>query len=135
MSIHGIYVHILFVICVIALRGKPKEERRNLQIEFVNTQSKEKDTALHVAAQAGYEETVKTLVSIGADVNKRTDTKQTPLHLAAISGQANVVRYLVMHHANINAKDEDFMTPLHRSVRNRFLQSIFLKYFYLQAYY
>ena len=110
--------------------GKPKEERHNLQIKFVNTQSKERNTALHLAAQAGYEETVKTLVSIGADVNKRTDKKQTPLHLAAISGQANVVRYLVMHCANINAKDEDFMTPFHRSVQVKFLALSIPYYFH-----
>ena len=89
--------------------GKPKEERHNLQIKFVNTKSKERNTALHLAAQAG------------ADVNKRTDKKKNPLRLAAISGQANVVRYLVMHYANINAKDEDFMTPSHRSVQVKFL--------------
>ena len=83
--------------------GKPKEERHNLQIKFVNTKSKERNTALHLAAQAG------------------ADKKKNPLRLAAISGQANVVRYLVMHYANINAKDEDFMTPSHRSVQVKFL--------------
>ena len=80
----------------------------------MNTKFKKTYTALHFDAQAGYEKTVKTLVSIGAEVNKQTDTKQTPLHLAAISGQTNVVRCLVMHHADMNAKDEESMTSLHR---------------------
>ena len=85
-----------------------------MQREFVNAGSYEQDTALHVASQAGYEETVKTLVSIGANVNLKTDTKQSPLHLAAISGQISVVRFLVLSHAKINALDDEQMTPLHR---------------------
>ena len=74
------------------------------------------DTALHIAAQGGFIETVKTLVHIGANVNKKTDTAQTPLHLAAISGDLEVVKFLVRSYAKISAKDSDQMTPLHRYV-------------------
>lgn len=92
----------------------PKEEQSKYQIEFVNTGSHRKETALHIAARAGFENTVKTLVSIGADMNQRNNARQTPLHLAAINGQLSVVKCLVMNKANVNAKDEDLMTPLHR---------------------
>jgi len=98
-----------------ALKDFPPDQREKEQLKFLNVTSTEKDTALHVAAQAGYEETVKTLVSIGASVNARTDTNQTPLHLAAVGGQTKVVRYLVMNNAKINALDDDQMTPLHRA--------------------
>ena len=81
--------------CFPALKGVPPEQREKEQRAFVNAGSDEKDTALHVAAQAGYEETVRTLVSIGANVNMKTDTQSTPLHLAAIGGQLSVVRFLV----------------------------------------
>lgn len=92
----------------------PKEEQSKYQIEFVNTGSHRKETALHIAARAGFENTVKTLVSIGADLNQRNNARQTPLHLAAINGKLSVVKCLVMNKANVNAKDEDLMTPLHR---------------------
>lgn len=89
-------------------------QHRKLQISYVNSGTKEKDTALHIAAQGGNIETVKTLISIGAMINVRTDTNQTPLHLAAIGGQLPVVRYLLINNAKIGARDDDQMTPLHR---------------------
>ncbi|XP_066924796.1 transient receptor potential cation channel subfamily A member 1-like [Clytia hemisphaerica] len=90
---------------------------RELQIQFVNYGTGEKDTALHIAAQGGYIETVKTLISIGAKVNVRTDTDQTPLHLAAIGGQLEVVRYLLMNNAKVGLRDNDQMTPLHKAAQ------------------
>lgn len=98
------------------LKKVPEEERENAQRNFINATSYENDTALHVAAQAGYEETVKTLLSIGADVNVRTDTRQTPLHLAAMSGQLSVVKFLVLNRAKVNVSDDQLMTPLHKYV-------------------
>ena len=93
-------------------KGTP--ERASVQRNYVNQASHENDTALHLASQAGYLETVKTLVHIGADVNLATDTKATPLHLAAISGQLEVVKFLVRYRAKINALDDEQMTPVHR---------------------
>ena len=90
------------------------DQHRKLQIRYVNSGTKEKDTALHIAAQGGYIETVKTLISIGAMINVRTDTNQTPLHLAAIGGQLQVVRYLLINNAKIGARDDNQMTPLHK---------------------
>ena len=97
------------------LSKEPSLDRhRQLQIRFVNSGTGEKDTALHIAAQGGYIETVKTLISIGALVNVRQDTNQTPLHLAAIGGQLDVVRYLLINNAKIGLRDDDQMTPLHK---------------------
>jgi len=97
-----------------AISKVPEEQRREEQIKFVNAVTGERDTALHIAAQGGYIETVKTLISIGAKVNMRTDINQTPLHLAAISGQLEVVRYLLMNNAKIGIRDDDKMTALHK---------------------
>ena len=113
------------IFCYLAIYDSQPEAREAKQIEFVNSASDEKDTPLHVAAQAGYIETVKTLVSVGANVNIRTDTKATALHLAAISGQTAVVRYLVSSaNAKVNVNDEDQMTPLHKYVK-LFIKSLF----------
>lgn len=97
-----------------AIKDIPKDEREPHQRRFVNLPSNEGDRALHVAAQAGYEQCVKTLVEIGGDVNVVTDTKDTPLHMAAISGQLEIVKYLIKNRAKVSARDEDQRTPLHR---------------------
>jgi len=111
-----------------ALINVPEEEAEEKQRAFVNATTNEHDTALHIAAQAGYEETVKTLISIGANVNARTDTHDTPLHLAAIGGQLAVVKYLVRSKAKINAIDDQQMTPLHKACQYGQLETIkFLK--------
>ena len=84
------------------------------QESFVNSASNEKDTALHLAAQAGFRRTVKTLISLGAHINVRTDTGSTPLHLAAIGGHIAVAELLVEHNAEVDLQDIDKMTPLHK---------------------
>ena len=107
----------------LVLKGVPEQDVERVQRDFVNAVTGESDTALHIAAQAGYEETVKTLISIGANVNARTDTNSTPLHLAAVAGQLGVIRYLAMSKAKINALDDQQMTPLHRYI-NPFQPSV-----------
>lgn len=102
----------------------PEDERRQAQIDFINAGTGERDTALHIAAQGGYLETVKTLISIGARVNMRTDTNQTPLHLAAIGGQLEVARYIVMNNAKVGLKDSDQMTPLHKAAQFGRLETV-----------
>lgn len=100
----------------LAIGRVPEDDRERKQREFVNTTTNELDTALHIAAQGGYLDTVKTLVHIGANVHKRTDVRQTALHLAAINGHLAVVKFLVRSYAKIGSKDNDQMTPLHKYV-------------------
>ena len=100
---------------ILALKDcKDEKKKEEIQKKFVNIGNTELDTPLHIAAQGGYEETVKTLIQIGAMVNARTDTKQTPLHLACIGGQLPVVKFLMMNNAKVNATDNQLMTPLHK---------------------
>ncbi|CAM8971257.1 unnamed protein product [Rhodiola kirilowii] len=54
-------------------------------------------TPLHHAAKRGYEETVKLLLSHGANALVMNDDCQTPLDLARLKGFTNVVR-LIEHH-------------------------------------
>ena len=96
------------------MRAAPEENREQVQQIFVNAVGREGDTALHIAAQAGLEETVKTLISIGADVDARNNTNYSPLHLAAINGNVDIIQYLVKSNAKIDALDDYQMTPLHR---------------------
>ena len=98
----------------LALRTVSEENREHVQQTFVNAVRRVGDTALHIAAQAGLEETVKKLISIGADVDARNNINHSPLHLAAINGNIGVIQYLVRNNAKIDALDDYQMTPLHR---------------------
>lgn len=100
----------------LAIAEIPEDKKDEELKKFINVRSHEKDTPLHLAAQAGYEETVKTLIKLGADINALTDTKQTPLHLAAISGQCCIVEHLINNGAKIDVFDKQQMTPLHKYV-------------------
>ena len=56
-------------------------------------------TPLHAAAFTGSLETVKLLVSRGANVNARNSAKQTPLALAKKRTSEEIQKYLIAHGA------------------------------------
>lgn len=70
-------------------------------------------TALHHAAYGGWEDTVETLISHGADIQARSDLWGTPLHLSAAKGRVNVVRLLLRSRAAVNCRSGLLGTPLH----------------------
>jgi ankyrin repeat protein len=70
------------------------------------------DTPLHSASQWGHSETVKILVSRGADVNARNKFGESPLHYASIFRHKEVVRILLDAGADINALDNKGYSPL-----------------------
>lgn len=77
-------------------------------------------TPLHVAAEKGHLEIVKTLIKNGAVVDARNKEMDTPLMLAVNNnGTLDVVKYLVEHGADIQAKNNRDMIPLeHASYGN-----------------
>lgn len=91
--------------------------KKSAKRDLVNSVTGELDTPLHIAAQGGYIDVVKSLLAFGAEVNARTDTNQTPLHLACIAGHLDVVKLLVMYKAKVNAKDADQETALHKAAQ------------------
>jgi hypothetical protein len=84
------------------------------------------------AAENGDEQTIRTLISVGAEVNSQPaepveaveDSKPPPepifgpsaLHLAAGNGKSKAVCALVELGAEVNIKDSDLATPIHRAV-------------------
>jgi hypothetical protein len=86
-------------------------------------------TALHVAAAAYQPETVRKLITAGADVRARNRRGAEPLHAAAVGmpgsrawnppAQAATVACLIEAGADPNAVDNSGVTPLHRAVRTR----------------
>ncbi|XP_065677448.1 uncharacterized protein LOC101237623 isoform X1 [Hydra vulgaris] len=96
-----------------ALAIVDEENWEETQRKYVNLRTKKKDAALHIAAREGYLDTVKALVSIGANINICSAALYTPLHLAAINGNKDMVQYLLEHNAKINVFDHQNMTPTH----------------------
>jgi ankyrin repeat protein len=79
----------------------------------VNETSKNKVTALHLAAATDFFPAVKLLIEHGADVNARTSTGFTPLHWAASKNAVDSIELLLANGSDVNAKARSNITPLH----------------------
>ena len=73
-----------------------------------DTQDNEGRTPLHLAALKGDSETVKVLISAGADIHALNEEGATPLHLAAESGHSEVVRILIEAGADGSARVSNY---------------------------
>jgi ankyrin repeat protein len=60
---------------------------------------------------------IRTLVSIGVDVNTKSGDGNTPLLRACGNGNIEQTQFLVFKGADVNVKDNDGRTPLHKAVR------------------
>jgi ankyrin repeat protein len=86
-----------FLVCSAALRsdGKIIKMLADAKCNVNATTSRDALTALHLAAQTGSFQVVRTLVQAGADLNVRNNIGAPPVSIAARSGAADVVGYLV----------------------------------------
>jgi ankyrin repeat protein len=77
-------------------------------------------TALHYAAENGYEEVVIHLLGEGAQADRLNSIGRTPLILASMGGHLGVVRVLSQHMEAywLNAPDSNRMTALHYAAEN-----------------
>ncbi len=76
---------------------------------------------LHIAAESGNIEVVRTLVEVGRpnDLNIVDDCERTPLAAAAVGSHLEVIRYLAEAGANIDFQDAVLReTALHEAVRS-----------------
>ena len=58
-------------------------------------------------------ETLKYLISKGANIESSTEEGFTPLHIASQEDHLDIIKYLVENGANIESKTNDRLTPLH----------------------
>lgn len=72
------------------------------------------ETPLHIAAEMGFVDCLKALLSSGADVSAQMGNKRnTALHLAAEDDFSDCVAALIEAGAPVNARNADEQTPLH----------------------
>jgi ankyrin len=80
----------------------------------IRARTKQKSTALHLAAWAGHRETVGFLLQHGADPNETAEQRWTALHVAAANGHEGVVLELLEKKADVNCKVQySNFQPLH----------------------
>ncbi|XP_056018698.1 transient receptor potential cation channel subfamily A member 1-like [Ostrea edulis] len=70
-------------------------------------------TPLSLAVREGQYNTVKLLLSLGADITHRDENLCTALTVAAKEGHVMIIKILLVHYADINATDKNKNTPLH----------------------
>lgn len=81
----------------------------------VTVRDEDGTTALHLAAESGNLQTMRTLMRAGADPVCQRDwgKRTTPLHIAAANGRTSAARELLLAGAQPSARDARGMTPLH----------------------
>ena len=75
-------------------------------------------TALHIAAWAGNNSALNSILDAGANVNITDNKGKTPLIVAAWEGHSTCMKVLIAEGANVNASDTDGITPLMSAVQN-----------------
>uniref|UniRef100_A0A3Q3M1H7 Ankyrin repeat and kinase domain containing 1 n=1 Tax=Mastacembelus armatus TaxID=205130 RepID=A0A3Q3M1H7_9TELE len=90
--------------------------RQSVKTEHVSTQFSEKKSLLHYTVASGDAESVKHVLSLGAEVNCATSSGYTPLIIAVLF--YDVITLLLEHGAAVNQGDEDQWTALHFAAQN-----------------
>jgi len=90
----------------------PIEKEKPTEEEKGEPKPKKQMYQLHKAAADGDLETVKSIISKGANVNSKDEKEKTPLHYAAETGKMEVVQLLVEAGADVNAMGNNDWPPL-----------------------
>ena len=80
-------------------------------------------SVMHIAVFLNDPDSIKTLITAGADPNAVDNSKDTPLHVAMSYGIKNSAKALIDARANPNMQNDKMLTPLHIAVRNNDLES------------
>lgn len=80
--------------------------------DLLNIANKNKQTALHLAAQSGYQSLVRSILMYTIDIDAKDVNSKTPLHIAASRGQSEVIKVLLKNHASLFTRDNQQKTAL-----------------------
>ena len=86
------------------------------------TETKKKESFIHVATELGLDKLVGKLIQKGVDVNCQDIEKYTPLHFAAGKGHIEIAKQLLVNKADVNCQTDCKMTPLHFAALNGHLE-------------
>ena len=82
--------------------------------QFINHEDTAKNSALHIAVQAGTADMCQVLLEYGADVNIQNKCLHTPVHVATIRKSKQILELLIKRGGKTFSKDGKQKTPLHR---------------------
>ncbi|MEC9081981.1 MAG: ankyrin repeat domain-containing protein [Verrucomicrobiota bacterium] len=77
-----------------------------------------KSTPLHWAAGAGKVNTMKLLISFGANVEAASNSEATPLHQAVLRNRLEAAKLLIHSNADLNSQNKSGYTPLDYATAN-----------------
>lgn len=104
--------------CIYCKLGAVKYFVETLYVD-VNTKGAFQRTPLMEAARGGQIETMKYLLSRGADHKSKDQHGSTAFHLAVLSGQFGVVKYFTeVMHFDVNTQDDSGQTPIIYAVKS-----------------
>uniref|UniRef100_A0A3Q2EBP8 Ankyrin repeat and kinase domain containing 1 n=1 Tax=Cyprinodon variegatus TaxID=28743 RepID=A0A3Q2EBP8_CYPVA len=92
--------------------------RQSVKREDVQTQYSGRKSLLHFTVASGDAESVKHVLSLGAEVNCTTARGYTPLIIAVLQRFSDIISLLLEHGADATQGDEDQWTPLHFAAQN-----------------
>ncbi|RSL65837.1 hypothetical protein CEP54_004070 [Fusarium duplospermum] len=105
-----------------ALNGHGEFVRQLLSETNADVDQKTSDgtqrTALHIAAEDGFIDIVKTLLSHGAAVDRGDEDDWSALHFAASAGELEIVNVLIQRKADLNKKSNEGNSPLSLAAEN-----------------
>ena len=71
-----------------------------------------KETALHMASKIGNVDTIKLLLSKGADINMISFNRNTPLYIACYYSREDAAKFLIEQECDVNQEDVTHRSPL-----------------------
>uniref|UniRef100_A0A4W6D195 Ankyrin repeat and kinase domain containing 1 n=1 Tax=Lates calcarifer TaxID=8187 RepID=A0A4W6D195_LATCA len=92
--------------------------RQSVKKEHIHTQLPGKKSLLHYTVASGDAESVKQVLSLGAEVNCTTARGYTPLIIAVLQRLHDIISLLLEHGAAATLGDEDQWTALHFAAQN-----------------
>ncbi|KAF8770210.1 Ankyrin-3 like protein [Argiope bruennichi] len=81
--------------------------------DYLNKDTKVKNSVLHIAAASGSLEIIESLIDKKVDINFRDSSGATPIHMAAKEGHRNVLEYFLNLGMDVDERGENGWTSLH----------------------
>ncbi|KAB0790821.1 hypothetical protein PPYR_15176 [Photinus pyralis] len=124
---HAFFSISFFAFCACAF-SLPQSSRSHVHgknnSEYVNSKTKEGDTALHLSIKRGYHNITRLLLERGANVNSKDQDGYTPVHKATLFNYPNIMRLLIRRKADVNIPNANGYTPLLTAVSNEYLEAV-----------